>query len=154
MFGGMGMQPFGMSSMSPYQSSYAPPTSSTYSQPQPTVAQPVSSQSPQPAVQNISNTPNTSQNAPVKLFTPKSLIIAQPANVARGRSILVSWTSVGMDDKTPCTIYANDTQMAEGNSGTQFYRTDANTPLQITFSQKCISFAGNPVSVSTNVTLK
>ena len=87
---------------------------------------------------------------------PAATIIAQPASVAKGASVQVSWSSVGMRPDQPCQVFANEVFLfAVGNEGTKFASTTTATSGQHwTFTLKCTAFSGAAIQQAAIVDIR
>jgi len=115
-----------------YAGGYTP-----YPQPQP--AQPT----PNPVPIRPTPTPTPTPNPPAPV-QPIATIIAQPKEVMRGANIIVSWSSVGMNQSTPCQVVMNvgssSEQIAIGNEGT---RTISDARANTEFVLRCTALSGS-----------
>lgn len=96
----------------------------------------------------------TQTNVPV--VQPAAILIAQPKTVARGSSIQVSWSTVGMRPDVPCRVLINEVFLfAEGNEGTKFATTTASTAIgPWTFTLECMAMSGVPIRQTASVDIR
>lgn len=87
---------------------------------------------------------------------PAAILIAQPKTVARGSSIQVSWSTVGMRPDVPCRVLINEVfLLAEGNEGTKFATTTASTTVgPWTFTLECMALTGAAVRQTASVDIR
>jgi len=87
-----------------------------------TVSGPSPAQQLEDALKPTGETPQTLQ--PVQAV---ATIIAQPSGITRGRSVIVSWSSVGMSTNVPCTVTLQSgtttSVVGQGNEGTRTIET-------------------------------
>lgn len=87
-----------------------------------------------------------------------AVLIAQPSQVARGGTITVSWSSVGMSASAPCQIRlevgTSTSAFAGGNEGSKQFGTNASTtPGTQKFILQCTAQTGEAVEQSATVTI-
>jgi hypothetical protein len=83
---------------------------------------------------------------------PAATLIAQPAVVSKGNTILIAWSSVGM--KTDgCTLRSNDVFLAQKNEGTKVIPGSGQSLGVMTFQLTCTPLSGLPIEKSASVTI-
>lgn len=121
-------------------------------------SQPISYQPPRPPIPQPQPTPTPT---PAPTPTPPkavAVLIAQPSQVARGGTVTVSWSSVGMSASSPCQIRlefgTSTSAFAGGNEGSKQLSMNASTtPGTQKFILQCTAQAGEAVEQSATVTI-
>ena len=103
------------------------------------------------ALKPTSQTPQTLQ--PVEAV---ATIIAQPSEITKGKSIIVSWSTVGMSTNVPCTVMlstgTSTSVVGQGNEGTRSIETSTTSASGAwDFVLKCTAANGGVVERSTSV---
>jgi hypothetical protein len=80
-------------------------------------------------------------------------ILAQPAIAQRGRTIIVSWTSVNMAPNS-CTVSVGGQQFDIGEHGSKPFRTVSSDPSNLRFVFRCTDTSGAVSEVSSTVSLQ
>lgn len=80
-------------------------------------------------------------------------IIVQPSRAKAGDKVLVSWTSVGMQQGVGCTVYAGAMSLATANEGTQVFTIPVSSGSTLTFKQTCASLQGSTKESTAILTL-
>ncbi len=151
-FGVTGYAPAGISGMgSPFQNTN-PLSSFTSlfsggSSAQPPVSTAINPNNPLPTAQ-----PNQS----IALPQPVATILVQPRDVLKGKSVLVSWSSVGMRLDQPCRAFvgtgSSETLIAQAPEGSR--TVTATSTGTLSFSLRCTSSAGLPIQQATTVNVR
>ncbi len=89
-----------------------------------------------PATQTTTQTtPTTTKSAAGQTGTPVAQIIVQPANVSKGHSVTVSWSSAGMSAASVCQVRENSaTILANSNEGSQVVAASSTGTLSFSLS--------------------
>ena len=87
-------------------------------------------------------------------------IIAQPSEIARGKSLIVSWSSVGMSPSEPCQVVLSmgttTSLIGQGNEGSENIRTSISSKVGTwEFELQCRALSdGRPVEERDSVSIK
>jgi len=125
-----------------------------------TYAQPVSSLPSPTLVSSLLTQPGPQVITPQPLLQPVAVIIAQPREVSRGGSLVVSWSTIGMNALDPCYVYlesgGTNTLFARGNEGSRTLITSATSTVGVwNFTLQCLAFAnGQLVRQMTSVLVR
>lgn len=88
------------------------------------------------------------------LVAPSLTVLVQPAEVFAGESVLVSWTSVGMQKDSPCRMGADGITLGSGNSGSIRVPVGNATGTR-TFTLSCLSaLSGSSTQKAASVTVR
>lgn len=108
-----------------------------------------------------SNNSGTGQNrTPTPIYTQPStgpsvgFLLVQPRSVQRGTSLLLSWSSVGMDAKNPCQVSYGGATFAIGNEGSKSFPTSGISSGPLTFTLSCTTAGGQQFTQSTSATVR
>lgn len=85
------------------------------------------------------------QSVPVN---PAAFIIVQPPEVQKGKSLVVSWTSVGMDTGNSCKVITNEQVVSQMNEGSAVVSTSVFTEGSAIFKLQCVSLGGAEIEKS------
>ena len=126
-----------------------PTTNSLPSQPQqyPPNQQPQQVPYPNQPGSISSSTPTQARGAAVEN------IIVQPKTVLRGRTLIVSWTSVNMAPNS-CKVTFQNQQFADGNEGTKSFKTVSSDSSTLTFTLQCTDSQGQQTQSSDSATVQ
>lgn len=89
-----------------------------------------------------------------------ALIVAQPSSVSKGKSIIVSWTSVRMSTTKACQVFLEASggapnMVAEGNEGTKIFPTTEGAATGTWyFYLRCTTAAGETLERDTTVVVQ
>ncbi len=87
---------------------------------------------------------------------PLAFILVQPSIVSAGRSVVVSWTSVGMSTQSPCQLTGSTSTLAQANEGSMpiIVPATAQSGQQLPFSLSCTTQSGNSFNTSAAATVR
>lgn len=138
-------------SSSTFGGNYIPPSY------QPGTYQPQTANLPLPQLNGLSQSSASVGTSTTTGITPASaagLLIVQPAAVKRGDPIVVSWSSVGMNEQKPCTVALNDAVIVTANSGSKIIQTSDLSSGTKTFTLVCTPVSGKDFKQSATVTVQ
>lgn len=104
----------------------------------------------QSLAQDASSTPIVAQQQPYGQsgavrslpVDPAAFIIVQPREVVGGKSLVVSWTSVGMDTSNSCKVIAAQQVLSQTNEGSAAVSTTSFPKGDVVFKLQCVSLGG------------
>jgi len=82
-------------------------------------------------------------------------IFVQPRSVSRGNPVLVSWSSVGTSQSTPCTVRTGNITIAQKSEGSKVISTTPQTARgTMTFTLSCMSQSGDKIERSASTLIE